>query len=71
MVERNCSNCNRRLENAGEMNFRVGGYAKVGGWLLGNFNQLAESLKTFVIYHCPTCGKVELYEPGVGEQAQS
>ncbi len=31
MVERNCSNCNRGLENAGEMNFRAGGYAKVGG----------------------------------------
>lgn len=71
MVERNCSNCNKPLVNAGNMDFRIGGYAKVGGLLLGGWNQLAESLKTFSMYHCPVCGKVELYEPGVGEQPQS
>lgn len=67
-MERNCSNCNRPLENSGSMDFRVGGYAIVGGWLLGNWNQLAESLKTFNLYHCPLCGKVELYEPDAGDK---
>ena len=67
MVERNCTNCNVPLEKSGEMKFRIGGYAKGAGWLLGNWNQLAEDLKPFVLYHCTRCGKVELYEPGVGD----
>ncbi|MCL4479992.1 MAG: nucleotide-binding protein [Candidatus Thermoplasmatota archaeon] len=67
MVTRNCSNCNIPLERAGDMKFRVGGYSGIGGMFLGGWNQLAETTQTFTLYRCNQCGKVELYEPGIGD----
>jgi hypothetical protein len=59
-----CENCKTALTPVGELNFRVGGYARGSGFLLGNWNQLAENLQPFALYHCPNCGKIQFYEPG-------
>ena len=52
------------MTHSGELNFRVGGRSGGPGFLLGNWNQLSEQLQPFSVYHCPTCGRVDLYEPG-------
>ena len=59
-----CPNCRVAMTNAGELQFRVGGRAGGSGFLLGNWNQLSESLQPFAVYHCPNCGRIDLYEPG-------
>lgn len=61
---RNCPNCKSPMTNAGQISFRVGGYVGGAGLFLGGWNQLAENLQPFSVYHCPTCGKVDLYEVG-------
>ncbi len=59
-----CPNCRTPMTHSGELNFRVGGRSGGAGFLLGNWNQLSEQLQPFSVYHCPTCGRVDLYEPG-------
>ncbi|MGA7861996.1 MAG: hypothetical protein WCB19_09105 [Thermoplasmata archaeon] len=59
-----CPNCKTAMSAAGELQFRVGGSTGGPGFLLGNWNQLSEQLQPFSVYHCPTCGRVDLYEPG-------
>lgn len=60
---RTCPNCKIAMTDEGALNFRVGGYTGGSGMLLGSWNQLSESLQPFAIYHCPRCGRVDLYEP--------
>jgi hypothetical protein len=60
-----CPNCKSPMTKLGELQFRVGGYARGAGMLLGNLNQLAENLQPFSVYHCPACRRFDLYEPGV------
>ena len=52
------------MARSGELSFRVGGRAGMGGALLGEWNQLSESLQPFSIYHCSRCGRIDLYESG-------
>ena len=59
-----CPNCHTPMNRSGELEFRVGGRAGGSGFLLGNWNQLSEQLQPFSVYHCPQCGRVDLYEPG-------
>ncbi|HXY46394.1 MAG TPA: hypothetical protein VEG66_02995 [Thermoplasmata archaeon] len=59
-----CPNCRIAMTGAGELQFRVGGSAGGSGFLLGNWNQLSEALQPFAVYHCPSCGRVDLYESG-------
>lgn len=49
---------------SGELEFRVGGRTGGTGFLMGQWNQLSEQLQPFAIYHCPNCGRIDLYEPG-------
>ncbi len=59
-----CPNCKTPMTRAGDLEFRVGGSAGGTGFLLGNWNQLTENVQPFSVYHCPTCGRVDLYESG-------
>ncbi|MGI0054174.1 MAG: hypothetical protein ACREBZ_00390 [Thermoplasmata archaeon] len=59
-----CPNCKTAMTRSGELEFRVGGYTGGSGLLLGQWNQLAEQKQPFSVYHCPQCGRVDLYEPG-------
>jgi hypothetical protein len=52
------------MTRAGEIQFRIGGYTGGAGFLLGNWNQLSEKTQPFSVYHCPRCGRVDLYEAG-------
>ena len=60
-----CPNCKTEMSLAGELQFRVGGSTGAAGLLLGQWNQLSEQLQPFSVFHCPTCGRIDLYEPGV------
>ncbi|HYA69960.1 MAG TPA: hypothetical protein VEH28_01145 [Thermoplasmata archaeon] len=53
------------MTDEGELEFRVGGRAGGSGFLLGNWNQLSEALQPFSVFHCPNCGRVDLYEAGL------
>jgi hypothetical protein len=53
------------MTSSGQLEFRVGGRAGGSGFLMGNWNQLSEALQPFSIYHCPNCGRVDLYEAGL------
>lgn len=57
-----CPNCKIAMTRSGQLNFRVGGYTGGSGMMLGNWNQLAEKLQPFAVFHCPNCGRVDLYE---------
>jgi rubredoxin len=59
-----CPNCKIPMNRAGDLSFRVGGYSGGAGFLLGNWNQLSERLQSFSVFHCPGCGKIDLYEAG-------
>jgi len=59
-----CPACHVPLTRAGELSFRVGGSVGTSAFFKGNWNQLSEQLQPFSVYHCPSCGKIELYEPG-------
>ena len=63
-AERACSNCRTALTPIGDLSFRVGGYQGGSEFLLGQWGQLAEKLQPFSLYHCPSCGKIELWESG-------
>lgn len=60
-----CPNCKVAMTSSGQLEFRVGGRAGGSGFLMGNWNQLSEALQPFSIYHCPNCGRVDLYEAGL------
>ncbi|MGC8618815.1 MAG: nucleotide-binding protein [Thermoplasmata archaeon] len=62
-MDEKCSNCGSSMKNMGEMKFRIGGYTGVAGMFLGGWNQLGEDTKTFTMYKCEKCGKVDFYEP--------
>ena len=57
-----CPNCKVAMSSAGQLEFRVGGRVGGSGFLMGNWNQLSESLQPFSVYHCPNCGRVDLYD---------
>jgi Double zinc ribbon len=59
-----CPNCKTKMTREGDLQFRVGGSTGGVGMLLGNWNQLSENIQPFSVYHCPTCGRIDLYESG-------
>lgn len=59
-----CRSCHQPMTAEGELGFRVGGATGGTGWLLGNWNQLSEQVQSFAVYHCPSCGRIELFESG-------
>lgn len=59
----NCPSCTTRLSYAGTKRFHEG--TRWG--LLGDLGELFVNKETFDIYFCPSCGKVEFYVDGVGE----
>lgn len=61
-MDAKCSNCGTPMEYKGEMKFRIDGYTGVGGLFLGGWNQLTEDTKTFLMYRCEKCGKVDFYD---------
>lgn len=62
-MDSKCSNCGTAMTAMGDVKFRIGGYAGIGGMFLGGWNQLAEDTMTFSLFKCDTCGKVDFYEP--------
>jgi len=63
--QRLCLACRVPMTRSGELNFRVGGSVGGSAFLKGNWNELSEQLQPFSVYHCPSCGKIDLYEPGM------
>lgn len=61
---RTCPICKVAMTDAGQLQFRVGGHTGGSAMLLGSWNQLSEELQPFEVYHCPRCGRVDLYEAG-------
>lgn len=61
---RSCPNCRAPMDASRTLSFRVGGYTEGPRFFLGNWNQSAEDLQPFAIYHCKSCGKVEFWKPG-------
>lgn len=59
-----CSTCHTPMSSVGDLPFRVGGATGGKGWLLGNWNQLSEEIQSFSVYHCPGCGRIDLFEQG-------
>lgn len=59
-----CVNCRVQMRWIGQPSVRVGGYAGGTGFLLGDFNQLAEGLMPLSMWYCQQCGKVDFYYPG-------
>lgn len=59
----NCLRCDSIMQYSGTRQFHEG--AKLGFWM-GNLGELFVNRESFVIYHCPTCGKVEFYIDGIG-----
>jgi rubredoxin len=62
--QRICPVCPVPLTPEGELSFRVGGSVGASAMFKGTWNELSEQLQPFSVYHCPSCGKIELYEPG-------
>ena len=60
-----CLRCGARMAYAGTRQFHEG--AKWGFWL-GNLGELFVNREAFVIYACLTCGKVEFFIEGVGDE---
>ena len=59
-----CSNCKVALAYAGTKKFHEG--TRWG--LLGDLGELFVNKETFDVYYCPSCGKVEFYVDGIGEE---
>ena len=66
-MDKKCSNCGGQMQGMGDMKFRSGGYSGATGMLLGGWEEAMEKTQTFSLYRCPECGKVDLYEPGIGQ----
>ena len=59
-----CSGCQVGLQYAGTKRFREG-----TNWgILGEIGEFFEKSESFDIYYCPTCGRVELFVDGIGEE---
>ena len=59
-----CPRCNVPLTYAGTKSFHEG--ARWG--VLGELGELFVNKEKFDVYYCPSCGKVEFFVDGVGEQ---
>ena len=59
-----CPRCESTLEYAGNRKFHEG--ARAG--FFGELGELFVNRESFDVYVCPTCGRVELFVDGIGEQ---
>ncbi len=66
-MDQKCSNCGGTMQQVGNMKFRSGGYSGATGMFLGGWEELMEQTQTFTLFKCPSCGKVDFYEPGSGK----
>ncbi|MBK8974659.1 MAG: hypothetical protein IPM29_01920 [Planctomycetes bacterium] len=61
-----CLRCEARLEYLGTRQFHVGG-GRLDFWL-GDLGELFVGRERYDVYMCRTCGKIEFFVDGVGEQ---
>jgi hypothetical protein len=61
--DKKCSNCTHFMEEAGEMKFKVASYSGFGSIFLGGWKPAPDNTQSFIVFRCPSCGKVDLYEP--------
>ena len=68
MLQKNltCSSCKVTLAYAGTKKFHEG--TRWG--LLGDLGELFVNKETFDVYYCQSCGKVEFYVDGIGEEGR-
>ena len=55
------------MQQVGDMKFRSGGYSGATGMFLGGWEEMMEKTQSFTLFKCPSCGKVDFYEPGSGQ----
>lgn len=58
-----CTSCNIALTFAGTKRFHEG--TRWG--VLGEVGELFVNKEKFDVYYCPTCGKVDFFVDGIGE----
>lgn len=61
--QRLCPVCQVPVLSQGVFHLRTGGTTGVMGALIGQWNQLGESLLDVAFYRCPQCHRLELYDP--------
>lgn len=61
-----CPRCETPLGYVGTKKFHEG--TRAWPFLLGELGELFVNRESFDVYMCPTCGRVEFFVDGVGEQ---
>ncbi len=58
-----CLRCNTEMNYAGTQKLQLG----ETGWILGDLPNLLAGAMEVGIYTCPTCGKIEFFQPEIDE----
>ena len=61
-----CGRCKGSMRYAGLKKFHEGAHA--WGFWLGDLGELFTSRELYDVYICPSCGKVEFYIDGIGDE---
>lgn len=64
--EINCSSCKVFLKYAGTKSFHEG--TRWG--IFGDLGELFVNKENFDVYYCPSCGKVQFFVDGIGEESR-
>jgi len=61
-----CARCETALQYVGTKRFHEG--ARGWAFFLGDLGEFFVNREHFDVYCCPTCGRVELFVDGIGEE---